>query len=603
MSLEHYITDDHGTVHAPDGRDWNQWVSASRTRNWCKRNPLQDWLNLHGEAAGFERDPEPDPRTDFREFIFAKGHAFEAEVLRHLSDRAVVFHVDGFDWPTQSLEACRMTFNAMVRREPIIAQGVLWNPENRTYGAADLLVRSDVLRSLFPDAITWEQSRVGAPGLGLHDCHYRVIDIKFTTLKLDRHWNASLEHLDYMVQVAIYNGALGRIQGYLPEMSYLLGRSWTGPKGASGSSCFDRLAPVRHDHCGSRGSLSDLVSGADAWVRRNRNDGGNWHPLAGPLVPELRPNPGAADYPWQGATKLVAEQTADPIQAWQVGIEGRDQAAETGITRWTDPRFCSTVAGLDGVRGDKLDTILRVNRDPGSPPVSPAYISAERETWAVPAAIEFFVDFETVSDINDDFSRLPERGGQALIFMIGCGHMEAGEWQFETFISNDLGLESEAEIVGRWLAHMGEVRRRVAPNVEEPLVFHWSPAESSGLTNGLKSARTRHPHRSAAWQEPNWFDFLGRVMRAEPVVVKGPMGFGLKTVVKSLKRHGLIETDWEDNVTDGLGAMVGACRCYEQSAATRASIDDIDLMQGIRRYNEVDCKVMMETIRYLRDRH
>ncbi len=396
MSFEHYTMDDRGTVHSPEGRDWNQWVSASRTRNWCKRNPLQDWLNLYGEAAGFERDPEPDPRTDFREFIFAKGHAFEAEVLRLLSDRAAVFHVEGFDWPSQSLDACRMTFDAMVRREPVIAQGVLWNPANRTYGAADLLVRSDVLRSLFPDAITREQSAIGAPRIGLSVCHYRVIDIKFTTLKLDRRWNASLEHLDYMAQTFVYNEALGRIQGYLPEASYLLGRSWTGPKGASGSNCFDRLAPVRHDHCGSRGPLADLVEDAVAWVRRVRTDGGDWHPLTGPIVPELRPNPGAADYPWQGATKLIAEQTADPILAWQVGCDGRDLAAEIGISQWTDPRFSATAAGLDGVRGDKLDTILRINRDAGSPPVSPAYISADRETWATPADVEFFVDFETV---------------------------------------------------------------------------------------------------------------------------------------------------------------------------------------------------------------
>ena len=34
-----------------------------------------------------------------------------------------------------------------------IAQGVLWNPQNQTYGAPDLLIRSDVLRRLFPDAL------------------------------------------------------------------------------------------------------------------------------------------------------------------------------------------------------------------------------------------------------------------------------------------------------------------------------------------------------------------------------------------------------------------------------------------------------------------
>ncbi len=30
---------------------------------------------------------------------------------------------------------------------------------------------------------------------------------------------------------------------------------------------------------------------------------------------------------------------------------------------------------------------------------------------------------------------------------------------------------------------------------------------------------------------------------------------------------------------------------------------DLELMQEIRDYNEVDCKVMMEVVQYLRERH
>ncbi len=215
MGFEHYTTDDFETVHPAEGRDWDQWVSASRTRNWCKRNPLQDWLVRDGEAAGFERDPEPDPRTDFREFIFAKGHAFEAAVVALISERTSVFTIGGFERPAQSLDACWQTFDAMVRGEGTHRPGCLVEPQNRTYGAADLLVRSDVLRTLFPDALSEQQARLSAPGIGLDGCHYRVIDIKFTTLSLDKHWNAGLEHLPYMAQTFVYNEALGRIQGYV----------------------------------------------------------------------------------------------------------------------------------------------------------------------------------------------------------------------------------------------------------------------------------------------------------------------------------------------------------------------------------------------------
>lgn len=47
----------------------------------------------------------------------------------------------------------------------------------------------------------------------------------------------------------IYNEALGRIQGYLPLQSYLLGRAWEKGTNESGStSCMDRLASVPKNH-------------------------------------------------------------------------------------------------------------------------------------------------------------------------------------------------------------------------------------------------------------------------------------------------------------------------------------------------------------------
>ena len=55
----------------------------------------------------------------------------------------------------------------------------------------------------------------------------------------------------------------------------------------------------------------------------------------------------------------------------------------------------------------------------------------------------------------------------------------------------------------------------------------------------------------------NWFDFLTRVVREEPVVVRGAMGFGLKDVAQAMFNLGLIDTNWEQGPGHGLGAMVG----------------------------------------------
>jgi hypothetical protein len=603
IGLRAYTTDDSGlTVEPETSEEWRDWVAASRTRNWCERDPLLDWLHLYGDAKGFERDPEPDPRTDFQAFVFRQGHAFEAAVVEYLAKRDRVCRMDGSPEWLRSMGACEQTFAAMRRGEPIIHQGLLRNPENRSYGAPDFLIRSDVLRRLFPDAISESEARHGAPGLEAQAWHYRVVDAKFNSLQFDRNWHAGANHLAYMVQTVIYSAALGRIQGYLPGHSYLLGRGWRKGAADGSTSSMDRLAPVSPENVVRGEKLRAHAEHAIDWVRRVRREGASWDPRIRPCARELLPNPkNAANHPWHRALAALARDLEDVTLAWQVGSPGRERAHVAGIDRWTDPRLCAAVLGLTGRRAALFDRALGVNRDPHGPTISPARISAAVDEWGTPRAVEFFVDFETVSNLADDFARVPDQNGQALIFMIGCGHVEDGQWQFSCFVADALDIAGEGAIVEAWLGHMESVRLRLAPEVRRPLVFHWSPAETATF-GGLSSARSRNADRAQSWAEPNWFDFLDRVMRREPVIVRGPMGFGLKTVARSLKEHGLIETSWDDSVTDGLGAMMAAWWCADEANRLGRRLADIDLMADVSAYNEVDCRVMMEVNTCLRAR-
>ena len=92
-------------------------------------------------------------------------------------------------------------------------------------------------------------------------------------------------------------------------------------------------------------------------------------------------------------------------------------------------------------------------------------------------------------------------------------------------------------------------------------------------------------------------------MREEPVVVRGAHGFELKAVTNAMYDLGLVETRWNEGPADGLGAMVGAWWCEREAARSGGSVRDLEVMKGIERYNEVDCKAMMELVRYLRRHH
>jgi hypothetical protein len=559
------LTDAGSPVLPETAADWADWVAATKTRNWAIGDPLLDWLNLYGTAKGFTRDdelPGYDERCDFTRFVFRQAERFEAAAIEHLRHRveAIIYedtcHRLGpaviEPGPTlitiardpadiRSLEKALKTVEAMRAGVPVIHQGVLRDPEHWVYGAPDLLVRSDVLARLFPGSIEPAEAARPAPGLGGRPWHYRVVDVKYSTLDLlagGDLGNGGSQPAN-KIQLFLYDRVLARIQGTERTTSYLLGRGWRQTiEGGErrGANAFERLGPFPADGTLAREAEPERVAGeACAWIRRVRREGAGWDVLPEPSRDELWPNlANDQDGPWHAAKRRIAEELEDPTLLWQVGVPCRETARRQGVTSWRDPRCTPELLGVNEAHRPTLAAILEVNRSVDGPPVRPARVRAAGEDWRTEGGLEFFVDFETVNDLWDDFSRFPERSVPPLIFLIGCGHVEDGEWRFERFLAEELTEEAEARVIDAWLAHMEAVRMRLDPE-GSPLVIHWSGAEPINFETAYNSARRRHPE----WPRPRWFDLLERVFRAEPVVVRGAFGFGLKEV--ALRSHGLIE--------------------------------------------------------------
>jgi len=590
--------------------EWREWVSASSTRNFMLHNPLLDWLELCGNQHGFIRDDERegyDASIDFTQFLMGQGNAFEAAVVGYLRTLQPIVVIGSGHADVQNLRKAEETFDALQAGEPILHQAVLRDPDSKTYGAPDFLIRSDILNKLFPGTLADDEAALLAPDLGDNPWHYVVVDAKFTTLQILG--NGGLGNNGskpaYKAQVYVYNRALGRLQGYLPTRSFLLGRGWEqgfAEKKQRGSSAMGRLGSVPQDQEFGDRPIGDWAQLGAEWVRRARSEGSNWRVLPEPSIPELWPNMGqTSDFPWHEAKSKIASELSDLTLLWQVSAEKRDRAHLSGIRSWRDSQASAVSLGVTGDRqGPTLQAMLDVNQTDDGPAVRPERINAARDEWGETPKLEFYVDFETVSDLADDFSTMPERGGQPLIFMIGCGHIENGAWVFESFVTDDLSQLQEERIIDDWFAHMADVTAQLSPGTDPP-VFHWSHAEVSFLEKSYNAAKRRQGRDD--WPTPRWFDFLTRVARQEPLVVRGSLKFGLKSVAKAMHAHGLIESSWDDSPLDGLGAMVGAWSAAKEADAKSVTLIDVPLMQEVAAYNEVDCKVMMEIVRYLRANH
>ena len=132
--------------------------------------------------------------------------------------------------------------------------------------------------------------------LGENGWHYRVVDTKFTTLHLNTKGTELANKGSapaYKAQLYIYNRMLGRLQGFEPLASFLLGRGWELKSRGNtyrGANAMERLGPIpQNGNVANRVAIADDVENALRWVRRVRTDGRDWQLLPKPSVPELYP--------------------------------------------------------------------------------------------------------------------------------------------------------------------------------------------------------------------------------------------------------------------------------------------------------------------------
>jgi hypothetical protein len=436
-------------------------------------------------------------------------------------------------------------------------------------GVPALLVRSDVLGDLLGELI-------GGPHPALprergRESHYVVVDIKFVTLRVLKDGNASSEHVPYMVQNEIYNEALGRMQGYTPSASYLVGRDMF-------------LAAARINHPDPQ--LGRLAAEAADWIRRLRKDGASWQALPVPSVPELRPNVKApTDQEWHAAKLEIAKAQHDLTLLPYVGFERRDTASASGITRWDDPALSAQALGLgDSTEARRVEAVLLANRSTGDEAVFPARFASNTGNWQQPAPVECFVNFQAVNDQADDFSRVPGRGGTAMFFMITWGFVHGnGQWQTGQLVARELSRSAEDDMKTAWLAQLERLADTYRVKLREIRLIHWG-----------------NPHVPVP--DLNWFDLLDNLIHPEPVTVRGAFGFCLAEMARALHALGLIETALPDRPVGSMETMAGAWSSAREAASLQVPLEQTGPIQMISRFSHELCRSMMETLVFIRQR-
>lgn len=609
--------------NADNTSNMTEYVSGTAIKNHLLKDPVLDWYDLHYDTFVAKRlkstkiksdslDKKFGEKSDSLDKLFENGIAFEKYVNDRLKKKfgPMMVTVNNDNQSGITMANFNKTVLLMKKGIPIISQAVLINQKNKTRGVADLLVRSDYLNEIVKrPVISKENLQVQAPSLKQSSksekFHYRVIDIKWTTMTLCSN-GYTIRNLDkfpcYKGQLAIYNSIVGQIQGYTPQESYIMAKSWQNPRKhnpESGYDCFDLLGVVNYATF-DKPFIQKTID-AVKWVNDVRTNGSDWSPFE-PKRSEMYPNmSNHNDAPWTEQKKECSEKLGELTQIWCVSEKHRSFAHSKGIMSWKDKRCNSITLGIDGdKKPNAVDSILKINRG-AKHKMFPKFIENDVFNWQTESPVDFFVDFETINTcFCDNLTTNTTAVHSDIVFMIGVGYCDKKKWKYQSFIAKLPTVKEEGRIFSEFCKFVFEKCKlsdshlpgRDFPGGDYvPRFFHWSQAEITNLIH----VNSRHDDK---WKHlldndvVNWIDMYD-VFTSEPIVVKGAFNFKLKEIGQAMFKLGFVKTKWpEDGPTNGLDAMIMAIECYEKKNNSN--------MELIEKYNEIDCKMVYEIVLYLR---
>jgi hypothetical protein len=585
-------------------KDDNDWISPSGMKNYIMKDPLLDYFYL---IEGKEnKNPNNNCEVTFKEFLMRKGNDFEQCIIKLLKDKfkddidltPICSHYTDIYNDKKYKETCER----IMRGDPIIYQGVLHNPMNKTYGSPDIIIRSDWINKIVPDTLRDEEIFIKAPRLK-SNYHYLIIDIKFKTLHLNAD-ESGLINSDlipfYKVQTICYTLALGYIQGYVPSKTFLLGRGYfSESKGIkiAYDSCFDKLGVI-NIYGSDFNSIKKMESALD-WVRDLRKNGRKWKILPVPSRVELYPNmSNNYDDSFYQKKLELAEQLGEITQLWFCGPKNRDIGFENGITSWRDPKCSAKLLGHKGeILGPTVQKMIEFNRENKGDLKLISPDKLKKNTYDIinydkNKNINIYLDCETLSNIFDDFNTLPNKGGLSLVTLIGCyySHPQLKENNFEVFVTMEYSYEKEKIM----LLKFTNWYNNLDPNYNKN-VYHWSNAD----VHFLNEVYDRHKDITKPFFK--FIDLLD-IFKKEPILIKDAYDFSIKTIVRKLREHKLLNCEgWPDSCSNGNQAMIYMYNLYKIAQRENMPITSYQRCADVIDYNKMDCVFLEKILMFLRE--
>lgn len=272
---------------------------------------------------------------------------------------------------------------------------------------------------------------------------------------------------------------------------------------------------------------------------------------------------------------------------WNIGKNIRDTAFDKNIRKYDQPECTVENLGLKpSKKTEIIRQILQVNSLSEKKNILPKKIKTKKYKWYKTYLNEFYIDFETFCDTPDNVNHESSKHNGIYLFMIGVGFEKDGKWIYKCFKCRNKTLLEERRIIKKFKKYIDKNKKK---SKKPTRIVHWSPAEKSILEKVLDK------HRKLLkmwWDDILWTD-LCDLFKSEPIVVRNATNFKLKTIARAMYSHKMIRTKYNDTgITNGMMASLIAQDYYKNKNS--------DTINEIVSYNEIDCKVLWDILKFLR---
>lgn len=575
--------------------------SATKFRNYFMDDPILDYLNTYGEKFGFHKDNKSE--NAYMEYIMQRGQEFEKYIINFFIPKfkKMKFVNIGKMYPDGFNESgVHETIRHMRMGTEVIYQGFLNDKELGIYGIPDLLIRSDKLFELFDgfypefDEIRDSFSRGGKQ---VFPFLYVVVDIKMSSLEFLKSGTISRKKLMmvYSAQLFIYNKILENLFFERTEIEtpffqpnvFLL-----GPRLKIGDNLIldgkqniarinlnkDMNFKIKIEDRIEEKIFSVEMRKALNWLKEMHSNGESWDLLL-PSRKELRPNmKNKEDYPWRGVKMILAKQ--QELLSDRPGFSHEDSIA-------ISEKRMSVEEHVSNVKNSKKRRLMEVMNDVRvDDEANEAEIQMIRKHPAIAESsdkINIYVDFEYISGCEFTF----DSNYRTHLYLIGMGYESNGKFIYEHFMVDSLMDSEEKRIIKHWISRM----RSISQNRELQLI-HWSKAEPGHFSKFKDILQIRG---TLNWQDlMKLFDNCPGFLKEHCGVLKNSK---LKTVAKALKSRGHIQSDWDDEMTNGMEANMVIIRGVQDKYVKFSEFPGIDQLIY---YNMIDCTTLYEIVKYVR---